>query len=148
MMGGMLRLLGLIWILAFSLAASQGAVGEQMRVSKPAVRDEIIAVIEAQLAAFRSGDIAKAYGYAASEFRRQTPQAAFARLVQKNYPEIWRGTHAEFAIVRDDGERATLVVRVISKTSEASYDYVLFKEKAGWRIGGVLRHEGRPADAL
>lgn len=144
----MLRLFGLIWVLAFPPGVVEAASGEQMRVSKPAVRDDVTAVIEAQLAAFRGNDVAKAYSYAAIPLRAQTPQMAFARLVQKNYPEIWSNTQAEFGIVRDDGERATVVVRVVSKVGVASYDYILFKEKVGWRIGGVLRHESRPAGAL
>jgi hypothetical protein len=125
------------WVLAWSrvFAAAEGS----MRVSKPAVRDEVVAVIEGQLAAFRSGDAAKAYTFASEGLRVQTPLPAFVRMVQRNYPEIWQNTRAELGIIRDDGARATLVVQVFAKDSDAAYDYVLFKEEAGWRIGGVIR---------
>jgi hypothetical protein len=114
---------------------------DTLHLSKPAVRDEITGVIEAQLAAFRANDVAKAFGYAAAGMRSQRTVPAFARMVKENYPEIWQSTRAEFGLVRDDGKKARLIVHVFTKTGEAAYDYVLFKEEAGWRIGGVLRRE-------
>ena len=142
------RVSRLICSLIFSVAVVCAASDAPMRVSKPEVRDEIVAVIEAQLAAFRGGDTAKAYSYASDGLRVQTALPEFASMVRKNYPEIWLSTRAEFAIVRDDGSRAMLAVHVVGKKSDATYDYVLFKEPAGWRIGGVLRHESRKADAV
>lgn len=144
---GMLRR---IFIVGFFLAGlvSRGAADDDMHISKPAVRDEITAAIEAQLAAFRANDVAKAFDFAAAGLRTQTTVTSFARMVRQNYPEIWQSTRAEFGLVRDDGTKARLIVHVFAKTGEASYDYVLFKEKAGWRIGGVLRREARPADMI
>ena len=129
--------------LVFARAAS-----DTMHISKPEVGSEITAAIEAQLAAFRAGDVARAYSYSAAGFRGQTSLPAFARMVRQNYPEIWANTRAEFNLVRDDGAKARLIVHVFTKTGDASYDYVLFKEEAGWRIGGVLRHETRKSDAV
>ena len=117
------------------------AAADAMRASKPEVKKEIVAVIEAQLAAFRKGDAAKAHGYAAAELRAQKPLRVFAGIVKENYPEIWASTRAEFGIVRDVGARATVTVQVYSKTSDAAYDFTLAKEAAGWRILGVVRHE-------
>jgi hypothetical protein len=141
-----LLLLLALGVLGWSSVAA--AEGGSMRVSKPAVKDEIIAVIEAQLAAFRAGNVEKAYGYSSEGLRVQTPVRAFARMVQQNYPEIWQSTRAEFSIVRDDGTRATLVVHVFAKDSDAAYDYVLFKESAGWRVGGVLRRESGKGNSV
>ncbi|MES2694274.1 MAG: hypothetical protein V4773_12435, partial [Verrucomicrobiota bacterium] len=55
------------------------------------------------------------------------------------------GQFKQFGIVRDDGQRATVTAQVYSKNGDAaSYDYTLTKEKAGWRVLGVLRrHEGK-----
>ena len=117
--------------------------GLTLRASKPEVKQEIVAVIEAQLAAFRKGDVAKAYDYAASDLRAQKPLRNFSAIVKENYPEIWASTRAEPGIVRDDGMRATVTVQVYSKTGDAAYDFTLVKEKAGWRVQGVLRHEPR-----
>jgi hypothetical protein len=135
---GILFFTGPVWA---TLLAAEGA----MRASKPEVKKEIVAVIEAQLAAFRKGDVDKAYGYAAAELRAQKPLRAFAAIVEGNYPEIWANTRAEPGIVRDNGERATVTMQVYSKTSDAAYDFTLTKERAGWRIYGVLRHEPKKA---
>jgi hypothetical protein len=124
------------------------AAADTLHISKPEVHDEIVAAIEGQLAAFRANDIGKAYDYAAAGLRANTPLTAFARMVRQSYPEIWQSTRAEFGLVRDDGAKARLIVHVFSKAGEAAYDYVLFKEAPGWRIGGVLRREARPGETL
>jgi hypothetical protein len=47
-------------------------------------------------------------------------------------------------LVRDDGARATVTVRVFGAGGEsAAYDYVLVREEDVWRIAGVLRHEAK-----
>jgi hypothetical protein len=116
------------------------------KASKPDVRREIVAVIDAQLAGFRTGDVRKAYGYASSDLKAQKPIRTFAAIVQENYPEIWTNARAEFGLVRDDGQEATVLVHVFGKGSDASYDYTLVKEKSGWRIAAVLRHAPKKAD--
>lgn len=138
-------------LLVFAIAAGAMTLGTAVAalpISKRAVSEQVTKVIEAQLAAFRAGDVEKAYGYAAEPLRLQTSAPAFARIVQQNYPEIWRNTRAEYGLIRDDGNRATVIVHVFAKDMEAAYDYVLFKESAGWRIGGVLRHEPDAAKML
>lgn len=140
--GFALVLVPILWFAA-ALRAS-----EALPVSKPAVSEAVLAVVTDQLAAFRSHDSPKAYGFASASLRAQTPLPAFERMVQRTYPEIWANTRAEFGVVRDDGKRAKLVVQVFAKDGDATYDYVLFKEEEGWRIGSVLRREPRQADRL
>lgn len=115
----------------------------EVRASRPGVRKEIVAVIDAQLAAFRRGEPERAYHYAAAAFRAQRPLPAFAAIVRDSYPEIWANTRAEAGIVRDDGVRATVTVQVYSRSGDAAYDYTLVREKSAWRILGVVRHETR-----
>jgi hypothetical protein len=122
------------------------AADDGQRASKPEVRREIVAVIDAQLAGFRAGDVRKAYGFASAELRAQKPLQVFAGIVRDNYPEIWSNLRGEFGLVRDDGTTATVLVHVYGKDSEASYDYTLVKEPVGWRIGAVLRHAPKKAD--
>ena len=132
----------LLWLAASG--ASTALAGEApLRASKPGVKKEIVAVIEAQLAAFRAGDAARAYAFAAAELRAQKPLPAFAAIVEQSYPEIWRSVRAEFGIVRDDGARATVTVQVFAQDSAAAYDYTLVREESGWKIIGVLRHTPR-----
>jgi hypothetical protein len=114
-----------------------------LRASRPEVRKEVVAVIDAQLDAFRRGDPEQAYRHATAAFRAQRPLQAFIAIVRDSYPEIWANTRAEPGIVRDDGARATVTVQVYSKAGDAAYDYTLAKEGAGWRILGVVRHEPR-----
>lgn len=133
--------LRLPFTLLLCLAADPVRAAEPaMPASKPEVRKEIIAVIEAQLAAFRKGDAARAHTHASAELRAQKPLRAFTAIVRESYPEIWANTRAEFGIVRDDGARAAVTVQVYSKAGDAGYDYALVREKAGWRIHGVRRH--------
>ncbi len=124
------------------------AADDTPHASKPEVRREIVAVIDAQLGAFRSGDLRKAYSYASAELRAQNPLRVFVSIVQQNYPEIWTNTRGEFGLVRDDGETATLLVHVFGKEGDAAYDYTLVKERAGWRISAVLRHAPKKTDQV
>lgn len=137
------RILAAILMLAGGWALigpGRSAEGE-LRASKLEVRKEVIAVIDAQLAAFRAGNAAKAYTYAAAPLRAQNSLRVFSAIVQNNYREIWASTRAEYGLVRDDGRHATVLVHVFADESDAAYDYVLVKERAGWRIGSVIRHE-------
>lgn len=123
------------------MAATGFAQPQPMKASKPEVRKAVVALIEAQLAAFRKGAGAEAHGYASTELRRQKPLPVFMEIVRTNYPEIWANRRAEVGIVRDDGVSAKVVVRVYSDDGDASYDYGLVKEAGGWRVHGVVRHE-------
>lgn len=134
--------LGILWLTA-GMAVTAADSGQ--RASRLDVRKDVVVVIEAQLAAFRKGEVEKAYGYAAADLRAQKPLRAFTAIVQGNYPEIWASTRAEFGIVRDDGTRATVTVQVYSKEADAAYDFTLTRERAGWRIYGVVRHEPKKA---
>ena len=116
--------------------------GVDLKLSSAAVRKDVIAVIDAQLAALRAGDVEKAYGYATAALRTQTPLPAFTAIVQTNYPELWTNTAAEYGLVRDDGRHAILVVEVSSRSGSAVYEYVLLKERRGWRIGSIVRQAG------
>jgi len=144
----MKRWMMLALLAGFAGALVQGAGDEGMRASKPEVRKEIIAAIEGQLAAFRAGDVRKAYSYAAAELQAQKPLRIFVGIVQTSYPEIWASTKAEYGLVRDDGARAVLLVHVFAKDSDATYDYTLTKERGGWRIHDVLRHEPQKKDQV
>lgn len=130
------------------LTAMRAADISGLRASKPAVKKEIVAVIDAQLAAFRKGDTDAAYSFSSQRLRRRNPLRNFVAIVKSGYPEIWANVSAEYGIVRDDGETATVLVHVKSKDSEASYDYRLEKERAGWRIAGVIPHEVSAGERL
>ena len=135
----------LAWLV---LAAATTAAAATIRASTPEVRKQVVTVIEEQLSAFRKGEIEKAYALAAAELRAQKPLRVFAGIVQGSYPEIWKNTRGEFGIVRDDGTQATVTVQVYSKDDHAAYDFTLRKERSGWRIYGVVRHESKKAEKV
>jgi len=131
----------LLGVLACGIPLELGAA--EMRASTSAVRREVIAVLEAQLAHFRKGELADAYALASAPLRAQRPLSAFAAMVEANYPEIWTNTRAEFGVVRDDSIRANVIVQVYSKKGDAGYNYTLVKEGGRWRVHGVLRHASK-----
>lgn len=139
-------------LLLLAVGASPAIVHAQSappKVSKPEVRKEVVASIEGQLAAFRAGDVKKAYALAAAALRAQTPQRQFQRIVETNYPEIWKNTRCEIGLVRDDGSRAAVLVQIHTKEGSAGYDYTLVKERDGvWRIDSVLRHSTRQDERI
>ncbi len=137
----LLRIAALVAVLARAGVAAETG----LRASKPEVKVDVASVINGQLAAFRAGDAARAYTFAAAQLRAQKPLPAFAAIVRTSYPEIWANRRAEFGIVRDDGARATVTVQVYGRDSAAAYDYTLQKEPTGWRILGVVRHEPKQA---
>ena len=122
-----------------AVLAVAGARAAELRASTPEVRKEVVAVIEAQLAAFREQDPAAAWSYASRELRAARPLRVFTILVRDNYPEIWGNTRAEYGLVRDDAARATLAVHVYAGEKSAAYEFTLVRERAGWRVAAVLR---------
>jgi ABC-type transporter MlaC component len=124
------------------------AAAAELRPSSREVSAAVVAVIEAQLAALREGDVGKAYTYASGPLRRQTPLPVFARMLQQTYPEIWRNQRATFALVYDDGDRATVAVRVVAARSAAAFDYTLVREREQWRVYSVLRRLVQPKGEL
>jgi hypothetical protein len=144
----MKRWLSFLVVALGAVAWVRAAAEEAFRASKPDVREAIIEVIDGQLAAFRAGDFNKAYSFAAAQLRAQKPLQLFVGIVKTNYPEIWTNKKADCGVVRDNGTLAKLLVTVQGQDGEATYDYTLVKENAGWRIRDVLRHEPKKAQKV
>lgn len=110
-----------------------------MPLSKPAVRHQIVATVELQLAALRQDDWKRAYSFASTGFRHRIPQDVFVALIMRSYPIVWKNTRGDVGLPRDDGKMARVPVRVFGKEgASADYEYWLVKEAAGWRITGVV----------
>lgn len=106
--------------------------------STPAVKAEIVALVEAQLQAFRAGDWEKAYSYAAIDIRNAFPPERFAQMVKSAYGPIAKSRKAEFGVCLDDGDQGELNVTVEGADGQRNlYQYYLVKEQKGWRISGV-----------
>ena len=108
---------------------------------------EIGAVIGDQIAAFQSGDIARAWSHASPSIQRMfgSPER-FGRMVREGYPMVWRPARWEF--------------RELTETAGGLIQTVLFQDAAGrlfladyemqlvdgvWRINGVYL---RPAPGV
>ncbi len=119
--------------------AARGS-GATMEESADTVKKELIAVIDAQLAAFREDDFSRAYGFAAGGIQAMMPPPAFEKMVRTGYPLIAHSASAEYGIALDSGDDAAIAVRVTGadeKGTTAEYLYTLSKENGAWKITGV-----------
>ncbi len=106
--------------------------------SSEAVKKELSAVIDAQLAAFRANDYPKAYTFAAAGIKTMFPVGEFEKMVRGNYAVIAGSTRTEYGIAFDTGEEAAVHVRIESADKKSvEYQYLLTKEEGSWKIGGV-----------
>ncbi len=106
--------------------------------SSAEVRRQVVGVVESQFAAFRDGDYALAYSFAASGLQQQLTVAAFERMVKDGYPVIayWRAV--SFGAVEDNGREAVVLVSVQGRGGRTRFfRYVLVREENAWRISGV-----------
>ena len=112
----------------------------EMRLSSKKVRDEVHATVETQLNALRHGNFEQAYEMASTGIKAQFDVRLFAALVRHGYPVLLQPNAADVGIVRDkDEEIAQVTVTILDRQKHAVvYGYSLVKEKAGWRINGVV----------
>lgn len=127
-------------VLLCSLLAAQAITAEVPTTpSTAATRETLHAVIRSQLEAFRRGDFAAAYGFAAAGIRERFPIAAFTEMVKTSYPEIATNTAAVFGLAFDDGESAIVHVRVVAPGEVSRrFQYTLERADGAWRITGVV----------
>jgi Domain of unknown function (DUF4864) len=120
--------------------ADGGAQDAGFRLSDPPVKEELTRVISSQLAAFRKGDYAGAYDFAALGLRTRVSPAAFEQMMKDGYPLIAQSRDASFGVMLDNGTRAVVSVGIRSASGRmAHYQYLLTREPAGWKISGVTR---------
>lgn len=128
------RILSLLLLLAFQPALSANPETK----STPAVKAEIVSTVDSQLQAFREGDFAKAYSFAAIDIRNQFPLERFEQMVRQGYPAIAKSRKADFGLCFDDGDQAVLNVTIEGADgTRKEFQYKLVKEQKGWRIQGV-----------
>ncbi|MDI1319432.1 MAG: DUF4864 domain-containing protein [bacterium] len=123
-----------------------GAAEPELRLSPKKIRDEVRAVVEAQLAALRTGDFETAYGFAAEGIRRQFDARLFAAMIKRGYPALLRPGQSDLGVVRDNGAGlAQILVTVTDRQNRSTvYRYILDKAEAGWRISGVVLEQRPP----
>ena len=126
-------------------AAEPSSAPSKPQRSSDAVKKELSAVIDAQLAAFRANDYPKAYTFAAAGVKTVFPLAGFEKMVRTNYPVIAGSVSTEYGMAFDTGEEAVINVRIENAAKKSvEFQYLLTKEDGVWKIGGVseLKAEG------
>jgi hypothetical protein len=141
-----MRLLSVIVLVLLGLVAVARAAEPEMRLSSRKVRDEVRAVVEAQLAALKTGDFATAYDFAARGIRRQLDERLFAAMIRRGYAPLLRPGSTDVGVVRDDGEGTAQVHVTVTDAQKRStvYRYWLVKEAELWKIGGVVLEQRPP----
>ncbi len=116
------------------------AADSPLRLSPKKVREEVRAVVQAQLEALRGGDFAEAYALASEGIKQQFDVRLFAALIRRGYPTLLQSKEAELGVVRDrDGAYAQVAVSMLDRQKHTVvYQYWLVKEESGWRITGVV----------
>ncbi len=129
----------------FWTAAVHAEPPSEAHPSTAPVKQELSAVIDAQLAAFRANDYPKAYTFAAGAIQGMFSKERFEDMVKTAYPSIARSAKAEYGLAFDTGEEAVINVVVEGADGErAQYQYLLKKEDGAWKINGVseVKSEG------
>ena len=110
----------------------------KFKLADEKLQQQLIKVIQSQLAAFRQEDYTTAYTFAAADFKAQIPLAAFERMVKTGFPQIARSRSAEYGIIMDNGVDARVEVTIVGETgTRIHYQYILRHEHGAWKIGGV-----------
>ncbi len=138
-------LVGVVFLLLGLLAGAVAAEPE-MRLSPKKVRDEVRAVVEAQLAALQAGDFAAAYELAARGIRRQFDERLFTVMIKRGYAPLLRPDQTDLGVVRDDGEGTAQIGVTVSDRQNRStvYRYWLVKEGDARRITGAVLQQRAP----
>lgn len=119
------------------------------RLPAPAPR-ELFAIVNEQLAAFRSADFQGAYRHAATGVQHKFTLTQFEKMVRQNYPEMIRTQRVEFGVVKVQGGSALVQVFFFAENgSVRSFLYSFINEDESWKIDGVEELKGyRPGDRL
>ncbi len=95
---------------------------------------ELVQPVEAQLSAFRSNDVAKAYfGYVSKDFQETTPLKSFREFVQ-NYPILTKHESATFSDGSIEGKQGTIEAILHGDGISSTVEYKLVKNDGKWKI--------------
>lgn len=118
--------------------AAQAPAGPAFRRSEGGMRTELSAVVEGQLAAFRTNDFARAYSFASSGIHRIYSETAFTDMVKKDYGVFAQIEESHILDVQDDGEHGIVEISVKGRNQEVrEFRYLLGREKLDWKVEGV-----------
>ena len=119
-----------------------GLLAQAQRLTDVPAQDQaaIRAVIEAQIAAFKTDDAATAYSFAAPSIKKIFPNPqVFVEMVKSGYAQIYRPLKVEFGKVSKSGTSVVQMVKLIGVDGKkANAYYFMEKQPHGqWKIAGV-----------
>lgn len=122
-----------ILIIAVLLAVSMFRVAE-------AQQEHIQSVIDGQMQAFRSGDVAQAFTFASPMIKGIFGSSqAFGMMVQRGYPMVWQPGAVQFLQLERQDEEYVQRVHVTDGSGRIhALDYYMIETADGWQINGVV----------
>ena len=102
---GLLRVLSLPFAVCLLFLFVTPTASQPFRRSSADVRREVIGVVESQFTAFKDGDYARAYSFAAAGIQQQFNVTAFERMVKNGYPIIANWHAVSFGEMQDNGNQ-------------------------------------------
>ena len=139
-------------LFCFLLVCGAGFVlTQKVREHLPApAPHELFAIVNQQLAAFRSADIQSAYRQAATGVQQRFTLPQFEKMVRQKYPAVGHVRRVEYGLVRVQGGSAVVQVFFIDgEGAVRCFLYSLTHEDGGWKIDGVDELDGvRAGDRL
>jgi hypothetical protein len=107
-------------------------------------------VVLEQLAAFRRGDWAAAYGFASESIHSQFTPESFRQMVTRGYPAI--AASASATVLRteaDDPQKGYVEIRVQGQDGEAiDALYELIDQQGAWKVNGVIAKPAEKGDLV
>ena len=100
---------------------------------------DIQGTIRAQIEAFQSGDVGRAFEYASPNIQRlfRTPEI-FGQMVEQGYPMVWRPTGLRFgSITSETGRHHQIVILKDASGASHALEYEMVRMPDGWKINGV-----------
>ncbi|MFD1511544.1 DUF4864 domain-containing protein [Lacimonas salitolerans] len=100
---------------------------------------DITAVIDQQLDAFKAEDVDRAFSYASPTIKGLfgTPQN-FATMVQRGYPMVWRPAEVRYLDLRKVAGNLWQRVQITDEQGAVHMlDYQMIQTENGWQINGV-----------
>ena len=107
------------------------------RTPTPPAR-ELYAIVNRQIAAFRTADFDSAYRHAATGVQKKFSRSEFEQMIRRDFSAMTQAEHVEFGAISVTG--ASAVVQVLLRASDGSvrgFLYSFAAEAEGWKIDGV-----------
>lgn len=114
-----------------------------LAASAQSADEDIPAVIQGQIDAFQTNNVAKAFSYASPMIQGLfgTPEN-FGMMVQNGYPMVWRPGDVRFSELRELGGRKVQSVLITDQSGKLFIvDYEMIETAEGWQINGVTIRE-------